>query len=257
MALDFCYSSPYCQGMAGKQALAYLRVSGLGQVDGDGFERQSQAVTAYAKHAGLTIVETYRDEGISGKKDLEHRPRLAALLDRVQTNGVRIVLVERADRIARDLLISETILGQLRTRGVKVFDSEGVELTAADGDATRKLIRQVLGAVAEFDRDVTVQKLRAARERVRARDGRCEGRRPYGSTSAEKIVLERVRSLRRYGSPIKGRKLSFAKIAATLNSERVPTRTGSSWQPSTVYGVLEGNELRFKLRRAARLTPIA
>ena len=254
MALDNGRFRPYLQGMAAKQALAYLRVSGLGQVEGDGFVRQLQAVTAYAKHAGLTIVETYRDEGVSGKKDLANRPGLAALLDRVQANGVRIVLVERADRIARDLIISETILGQLRTRGVKCFDAEGIELTAADGDSTRKLIRQVLGAVAEFDRDVTVQKLMAARERVRARDGRCEGRKPYGSTPAEKVVLERVRSLRRYGSPIRGRRLSYAKIADVLNAEGVPTRTGSTWQPSTVYGILEGNEIRFKLRRAARQT---
>ena len=238
--------------MAAKQALAYLRVSGLGQVDGDGLERQARAVVAYAKHAGLAIVETYRDAGVSGKKDLENRPGLAALLDRVQANGVRIVLVERADRIARDLLISETILGQLRARGVKVFDCEGVELTAAGGDPTRRLIRQVLGAVAEFDRNVVVQKLRAARERLRARDGRCEGRRPYGSTPAEKAVLERVRSLRRYGSAMRGRRLSFAKIAERLNAEKVPTRTGSRWQPSTVYGIVAGNELRFKRRRAAR-----
>ena len=93
MALDNGRFRPYLQGMAAKQALAYLRVSGLGQVEGDGFVRQLQAVTAYAKHAGLTIVETYRDEGVSGKKDLANRPGLAALLDRVQANGVRIVLV--------------------------------------------------------------------------------------------------------------------------------------------------------------------
>lgn len=222
-----------------KQAIAYLRVSGLGQVDGDGFTRQTEAVAAYARHAGLTIVDMYQDKGVSGTKDLEDRPGLAALLDRIDSNGVRIVLVERADRLARDLIVGETILGQLRERGVKVFDAEGIELTAADGDPTRTLIRQVLGAVAEFDRRVTVLKLRAARERVRRRDGHCEGRKGFGATPAEEAILDRILKLRRHGDPMQGARMSFAKIAAKLNAEGRPTRTGKPWAPATVYGIVE------------------
>src|SRR5450830_1565988 len=124
MALDFRGFSPQDRPMSEHQAIGYLRVSGLGQVDGDGFTRQGQAIAAYARHAGLTIEETYQDKGVSGTKDLGDRPGLAALLDRIASNGVRIVLVESASRIARDLIVSETILGQLRTRGVRVFDSE-------------------------------------------------------------------------------------------------------------------------------------
>jgi DNA invertase Pin-like site-specific DNA recombinase len=225
--------------MKHEKAIAYLRVSGLGQVDGDGLPRQAAAVGAYAKHAGLTIIETYQDRGVSGTKDLEDRPGLAALLDRVESNGVRIVLVENASRLARDLIVSETILGQLRERGVKVFDAEGIELTAADDDPTRRLIRQVLGAVAEFDRRVTVLKLRAARERVRRRDGRCEGRKPFGATPAEEVVLDRILKLRRHGNPMKGAHLSFQKIAATLNAEGVATRTGKPWAPATVFGIVK------------------
>ncbi len=50
---------------------------------------------------------------------------------------------------------------------------------------TRRLIRQVLGAVAEFDRRVTVMKLRAAKERKRSQGERCEGRKPFGTFSGE------------------------------------------------------------------------
>jgi DNA invertase Pin-like site-specific DNA recombinase len=237
--------------MSKSQAVGYLRISGLGQVNGDGLERQAQAVARYARRAGLAIVETYRDAGVSGTKDLGDRPGLAALLDRIDSNGVRVVLVERADRIARDLIVSETILGQLRTRGVKVFDCEGVELTAADGDPTRRLIRQVLGAVSEFDRRVTVLKLRAARERVRAREGRCEGRKAFGSRPAERSVLARIKALHRHGSPMRRGRLSCAKIAEILNAEGVPTRTGTRWQPGTVWGILRGNAQRRAQRRSA------
>jgi DNA invertase Pin-like site-specific DNA recombinase len=223
-----------------KAAVAYLRVSGLGQVDGDGLPRQSAAVTAYAKHAGLTIVETYQDKGVSGTKDLEDRPGLAALLDRIESNGVRVVLVESASRLARDYIVSETILGQFRKHAVKVFDAEGIELTAPDdSDPTRRLIRQVLASVAEFDRRVTVLKLRAARERVRRRDGHCEGRKGFGATPAEEAVLKRILALRRHGSPMRNGRMSFQKIAAMLNAEGVPSRTGKPWAPATVYGIVE------------------
>ena len=220
-------------------ALAYLRISGLGQADGDGLTRQAAAVADYAARAGLAIVETYQDSGVSGTRDLEDRPGLAALLDRIDSNGVRVVLVENASRLARDLIVSETILEQLRTRDVKVFDSEGVELTAADSDPTRILIRQVLGAVSEFDRRVTVLKLRAARERVRRRDGKCEGRKFFGETPAEKVALARILQLRRHGAPIKGTLLSFDKIAAILNTEKVATRLGGPWIGATVHGIVK------------------
>jgi DNA invertase Pin-like site-specific DNA recombinase len=226
--------------MKHEKALAYLRVSGLGQVDGDGLPRQAAAVAAYGKHAGLTIIETYQDKGVSGTKDLEDRPGLAALLDRIESNGVRIVLLENASRLARDYIVSETILEQFRARGVKVFDSEGIELTAPDdSDPTRRLIRQVLASVSEFDRRVTVLKLRAARERIRRRDGRCEGRKPFGATPAEEAILGRILKLRRHGNPMQGGRLSFAKIAETLNAEGVPSRTGKPWAPATVYGIVE------------------
>ncbi len=178
---------------------------------------------------------------------VERRHRCTALLAIRQANDLRLVallgreapergFVERADRLARDLVVGELILDRFRAAGVRVLDAEGVELTAGDADPTRKLIRQVLGAVAEFDRCVTVLKLRAARERIRARDGRCEGRKAFGANPAEEQALERILSLRR-GNRAHGR-TSFSKIAATLNAEGVPTRTGKKWAPAVVFGIV-------------------
>ena len=125
----------------------------------------------------MEVVDEFRDAGVSGAKDLDNRPGLAALLDRVESNGVKIVLVENATRLARDLMVEEVILQQLTSACCKVIATDsGTDLTADSDDPTRRLIRQVLGAVAEFDRRVTVMKLRAARERRRAQGERCEGR---------------------------------------------------------------------------------
>jgi len=109
---------------------------------------------------------------------------LAALLDRLESNGVRTVIVERADRLARDLMVQEVIVGQFSKIGARILTADGVDLTSND-DPTRSLIRQVLGAVAEFEKNVIVLKLRAARERKRARGERVEGVKPYGHFPAE------------------------------------------------------------------------
>ncbi len=219
------------------KAVSYLRVSGKGQVEGDGFDRQRDAVTRFAKASGFELVDEYRDEGVSGTKDLESRPGLAALLDRVENNGVKVVVVERADRLARHLMVSEVIIDQMRRAGVRVLTADGADLTSDDDDPTRTLIRQVLSAVAQFDRAVTVLKLRAARERKRSRGERVEGRKPYGHHPAEQTLIEHIQQLRR--KPRKGERMSVAAIAAQLNAEGHRNRAGREWSPQMVHHVLQ------------------
>jgi DNA invertase Pin-like site-specific DNA recombinase len=219
------------------KAVSYLRCSGLGQVDGDTWTRQSAAITKYAKQHGLEVVDEFRDAGVSGTKDLDNRPGLAALLDRVESNGVKIVLVENATRLARDLMVGEVILQQLTNAGCKVIAADsGTDLSADSDDPTRRLIRQVLGAVAEFDRRVTVMKLRAARERRRSRGERCEGRKPFGAMPGETETLARIRQLRR--KPPKGRRLSLQKVCDVLSAEGRPTRTRKPWTKQVVNRIL-------------------
>jgi DNA invertase Pin-like site-specific DNA recombinase len=156
---------------------------------------------------------------------------------RIRANGIRLVLVERADRLARDLMVGEVILKQFRDFDVTVVAAEsGTDLTAGDNDPTRVLIRQVLGAVSQFEKSVIVAKLRAARMRQRKATGRCEGRKPFGTKAGEAVVLERMRLL--YRKPRRGKRLSFDAIAAQLNAEGLPSRGGKAWGGPTVYGIL-------------------
>jgi len=222
-------------------AVAYMRCSGLGQADGDTWDRQEASVRKYAAGNSLTVADGdwFRDVGISGTKDMGDRPGLAALLDRVESNGVRVVLVENATRLARDLMVSEVILQQLRDAGCRVIscDSGTNLIDESDDDPTRRLIRQVLGAVAEFDRRVTVLKLRAARERIRRRTGQCEGRKPYGSRPGEAAVIERIRTL--YRKPHGRSRRSLQEIADTLNADGVTTRTGKPWAKGTLHQIIK------------------
>ena len=137
-------------------------------------------------------VEEFSDLGVSGTRERAGRPGLAALLDRLESNGVRTVVVERADRLARDLMVQEVIVGQFTKIGARILTADGIDLTSSDDDPTRRLIRQVLGAIAEFEKNITVLKLRAERERKRNRGERVEGAKPYGFYPAESAIIDRA-----------------------------------------------------------------
>src|SRR5690242_1390791 len=160
------------------KAFAYLRVSGKGQIEGDGFTRQIEAVKGYAKRHDVRIIRAFRDEGVSGTKDLENRPALVELMTALHSNGVKLVLIEKLDRLARDLMVQETIIGDLRKNGFDLISVAEPDLL--QDDPSRKLMRQIFGAIAEYEKTMIVLKLRGARMRMRAKTGRCEGAKPYG-----------------------------------------------------------------------------
>lgn len=219
------------------KALSYLRVSGKGQIGGDGFPRQRIAIAAFAQANGLDVVQEFRDEGVSGTLGLADRPGLTALLDAAMVGGIDRVLVEKADRLARDLVESELLLRTFRDHRICVIEADGGnDLTSDAGTSpTAVLIRQVLGAIAEWEKSGLVAKLRAARDRVRRERGRCEGPPAYGARKTEAAGLKRLLEL---ATTPDGARRSLAEIAATLNAEGVPTRSGRPWARSTVQALL-------------------
>ena len=135
-------------------------------------------------------------------------------------------------------MVQEVIVGQFAKIQARIVTADGVDLTSSD-DPTRRLIRQVLGAVAEFEKNVVVLKLRAARERKRARGERVEGVKPYGHFPAEQADT-RMRQLRR--KPAKAKRRSIAAIAAQLNAEGHRNRAGRVWSSQMVHHVLSASK---------------
>lgn len=128
-------------------------------------------------------------------------------------------------------------MADLQRKGFKLVSVTEPDLCSEE--PVRKLMRQMLGAFSEYEKAMIVSKLAGARQRVKAKEGRCEGRKPYGWFSGEKTVLERMKKLREQG-------MAYDKIADALNREgrkpRTGTRKGSEckWHPGVVYRILNG-----------------
>jgi len=212
--------------------VSYLRVSSRHQINGDGFDRQRIAITQWCATHGADHMAEFVEEGVSGTTEVINRPALTRLVSHILERGdIDAVIVEKSDRLARDLITGELLLRQFVQMGVKVIEAEGGnELTAGNNDnPTAVLVRQILAAVAQFEKSSIVSKLRSARNRRRAETGRCEGRKPYGDTPAERVAVARILELD--GTPTRA-------IADTLNAEGVPTRSGVPWRHSTVAAIL-------------------
>ena len=212
-----------------QKCFAYLRVSGKAQVDGDGFPRQRAAIKAYAKGNDYAIVREFVDRGVSGAIETTDRPAFAEMLKALFANGVRVVMVERLDRLARDLMVQEACIADLRKNGFTLISVAEPDLMATD--PTRVLMRQLLGAVAQYDKSQIVLKLAGARMRKRAQTGHCEGRKAFGARPGEEVAIARMKSLRAEG-------LGFDAIARRLNDEGVATRTGKPWHGFVVNTLL-------------------
>ena len=214
------------------KCFVYLRVSGKSQIRGDGFLRQFRACRAYAKEHNLQIVRLFREKGISGTKELEDRPALTALFAALEDDGVKVVVIEKLDRMARDLMIQETIIQDMQKNQYVLCSTCEPDLNS--DEPSRILIRQIFGALAQWDRAMLVLKLRGARERMRSRGSRCEGRRPYGEDPdrpEEYPVLARMLQLRDDGH-------NAEQIAQVLNGEGTPTRYGKSWLAPGIARIL-------------------
>jgi DNA invertase Pin-like site-specific DNA recombinase len=206
-----------------------ISLTGKGQVEGDGFTRQEKAIREYATAHGIRIVRKFKEEGVSGTKETMDRQAWRELMAALHSDGVRTIVIEKLDRLARDLMVQESVIADLRKYGFELISVHEPDLMASD--PTRVLLRQMLGALAQYDKSQIVVRLRGARLRKRSQTGRCEGRKPFGYYEGEAEVVARMRGLREGG-------LSFHRIAAKLNEEGITPRSGARWHGFAVLKIL-------------------
>jgi DNA invertase Pin-like site-specific DNA recombinase len=222
--------------MASKEkvkAVAYLRTSSATNVgtDKDSDKRQMEAIAGFAKRAGYDVVDQFYDKAVKGSDPIETRPGFAALLDRIESNGVRVVLVDEGSRFARELIPQELGLLMLMARDVRVFTANGDELTD-NSDPSRVMMRQIAGAFHQYEKARLVAKLKGARDRKRRDTGRkVEGRKSYIEARPETVQMAREL----YSQP----HTSLRKVAAALAAAGHVTANGKPYSHTAVEAMVK------------------
>jgi DNA invertase Pin-like site-specific DNA recombinase len=228
------------------EAVAYLRTSSATNI-GEGKDseaRQRRAIGGFAGRNGYALVCEFNDPAVSGADPIETRTGFAALLAKIAGNGARTIVVETASRFARDLMVQEVGFAKLRELGITLIAADSPTAFLDDGP-TSKLIRQILGAVSEFDKAMIVAKLKGARDRQRAKTGKCEGRKtwreiceapgsPYAATSDRPSLIDAAKALR--GS--KRNRAPLRTVAAKLAALGFANTKGRPFSPASVKSML-------------------
>ena len=224
-----------------RKAFAYLRVSGKGQIDKGGYDRQIKTIMKFAASEGWEITQTFKEQ-ISGVKEGDSRPIFMQMVGEIDNNGCKTIIVESLDRLAREYRVQEGLIAFLAARGIDLINATtGENISAAMLESpTGKLLVQLQGCIAEYEKSQIVLRLKAGRAKKRKETGRCGGALRYGQNEHEREVLNKIIFLRRKR---KGHeRTSYEKIAAILNAEGYYTRNNRAWTTQLVWNVLNGIE---------------
>ena len=162
----------------------YARVSTIHQGQDPGL--QTRELREYAERRGWTVTSEYVDIGISGTK--EKRPELDRLMSDAHRRRFDAVLVWKFDRFARSVSHLLRALESFKTQGIEFISfSEQLDTSTPAG----KLVFTVLGAVAELERSLIVERVRAGMRNARAK-GKQIGRPPltHLSCDARRTIYE-------------------------------------------------------------------
>jgi DNA invertase Pin-like site-specific DNA recombinase len=178
-----------------KRAALYVRVS----TDHQTVENQIRELSQVAERRGWEVVEIYRDAGISGAKGRDGRPGLDAMLKDASRRQFDVVMAWAIDRLGRSLVdLLGTIQG-LEACGVDLYlDQQNIDTTTPAG----KLMFQITGAFAEFERTMTRTRVNAGLKRAKdqikqkghfvTKHG--EVRKRLGRPSADPAKLQKARA---------------------------------------------------------------
>ncbi|MBP7701446.1 MAG: recombinase family protein [Phenylobacterium sp.] len=174
-----------------KRAGFYLRVS----TDTQTIENQRLVLEDVAQRSGWDVVHVFADEGISGAKGRDKRPGYDALLKAISRREIDIVAAWSVDRLGRSLPDLVSFLSDIQSKGCDLYlHQQAVDTSTPSG----RMLFQMLGVFAEFERAIIRSRIVAAHERCRSKGIRI-GRPPTPVSRLEKIekALKRGLSVRK------------------------------------------------------------
>ena len=168
-----------------KRAAIYVRVS----TDKQTIENQLRELRQIAERRGWEVVHEYHDAGISGAKSREARPGLDEMLKDAQRRRFDVVMAWAIDRLGRSLIDLLGTIQALEACGVDLYlDQQSIDTTTPAG----RLMFQITGAFAEFERSMIRQRVRAGLKRA-VESGKQLGR-PKIDAAVEKRIQAQLRA---------------------------------------------------------------
>jgi DNA invertase Pin-like site-specific DNA recombinase len=215
----------------------YIRISSKTNENGDSKERQILAIKNYAKANDMRIVRCDADIGVRGSTNIFDRKGLREVFEYCLEENIKIILCESASRFARDQMVGEWGYRELKKHGIQIVPVDSPDYyTLENDDPMINLIRQVLGSIAEFEKNSLVAKLRGARERVKAKNGKCEGRKSLKEIMGDVTFTSMVRQVK----SLRKQNKSYASIAGMLASKGyVQPSTGKPFHKSQIMGLIK------------------
>ena len=193
----------------------YARVSTREQTT----ETQVTQLTAYCQARGWTDVAVFRDDGISGVRD--NRPELDKLRERMVHGEFESVVVSKMDRLGRSLGMILRFWDEADAAGVRVIViDQGIDTSTPAG----RLQRNMLAALAEFERELILERTRAGIARARALGKRFGAPRRISESVAREVRERRARgeSLRMISQRMN---IKLGGVRSVLRRDSVPTST--------------------------------
>jgi DNA invertase Pin-like site-specific DNA recombinase len=224
--------------------IGYRRVSTAGQVDRYGLPAQETDLRGYARTTGHKLIRIETDGAKPGCLPPDERPGLLAALKAIEKGEADgLLLPGDLDRLARELVLQEAVLGRVWQAGGVVHTTTRGEVEKDDpDDPMRTALRQFMGVIAQLDRALQIKRMRNGRKAKAAAGGYAGyGSPAFGQRSVDgelvgdedqAATIARMRELR-------GEGLSYRLIAATLNAEGLQSKRGGDWHPQTISRVLE------------------
>ena len=215
----------------------YLRVSSKQQLLGGGLDRQRGSVESFVGENGHVLVDVFKEEGVSGATSVKDRPSFVRMMSEISRSGVKDVVVERLDRVARQYVVQEQIVVYLASKGVNLWvSSTGENVTeAVTSDPMKKAMIQMQGIFAELERSMIISRMNDGRARVIAEKGKCGGAKSWdeGNPEKKKQVILFYKAMNRKPR-VRGKKPTFGRIAARLNDEGWTTLRNKPWSAQTL-----------------------
>lgn len=226
--------------------VGYVRVSTTEQVEhGHGLDVQRMTIRQWANENGHRITAWAADEGLSGSNGLDARVGLLEALAAVQAREVGGLVVYRLDRLARDLVLQESLLAEVWRAGGRVFSTSPAEDAyldpdGADADPSRALIRQILGAVGQYERAMIRLRLKSGKARKAEQGGFLGGTPAFGVRAEDGALVPDEEEQRAVALIVELRSsgASLRDICTALEAQNLRPKRSHSWHPQTVARVL-------------------